>query len=162
MLDFELPFLSGSNSIKVALAETIEARKSGVLYETGSGELRLAHYDIMVAALGSGVTLLEELSEEVSDPVVRVEVVAFKGPEALIRAESKKFGFLEFAAQGVARLLSISEQYGGPFNTAPTGVRCKRAGKPASILPRDWYHYYPPHSLPLVVPHHCNVCGEPV
>ena len=77
-------------------------------------------------------------------------------------AEKRKFGFKGFEHRGVARLFSVSESFGNPYNASNSGVRCKRPDKPPNILPRDWYHYYPPHSLPLITPNTCNVCGSPV
>lgn len=162
MLDFHLPFLSGSNSIKAALAETIEAGKSGLLYETESGELRIASYAVLIQALQGGVCRLEELEEESFEPVVPIVKVP---PEACVRvisAAQRRFGFKGFVTDGIAQLVSVSELLAGPYNAFTTGTRCKRPDRPAHILPRDWYHYYPPTPLPLVIPNTCNVCGSPV
>jgi hypothetical protein len=162
MLDFELPFLSGSNSIRTALAETIEADKSGLLYETSSGELRLARYDDIVKALNSGITILEDLGEASSEPVIHVGTVSSEHYyERRVRAKNKKFGFKGFE-HGVARLFSVSERYGEQYISSNSGTRCKRPDKPANILPRDWYHYYPPQTPYTPPPNICNVCGSPI
>lgn len=162
MLDFELPFLSGSNSIRVALAETIEARKSGLLYETNSGELRLTRYADIVNALNSGVAILEDLGEESSESVIHVETVPIVYCESHVRAENKKFGFKGFQRGGVALLFSVSERYGEQYISSNSGTRCKRPNKPANISARDWYHYYPPQTPYTPPPNTCNVCGSPI
>jgi hypothetical protein len=162
MLDFELPFLSGSNSIRVALAETIEADKSGLLYETSSGELRLARYDNIVKALKSGITLLEDLGEASSEEVIHIETVPYEQCASYVRAERKRFGFKGFERSGLAQLFSISETFGRPYTASNNGVRCQRPNRPTNVLERDWYHYYPPLTPYTPPPKTCNVCGSPI
>lgn len=159
MLRFKLPMAAGRISTSEALSEMIDTAKSGITFESTGGDLRLLHYDRIVAAIGRGVTQLDDVDYE---PVVKLDL---KLPEhhyvGVVSSAGKRFGFVR-ALSGMADLLSVSESYASAYNTASSGVRCERPNRPANTKPRDWYHYYPPHQRDPVDPNVCRFCGAKV
>ena len=168
MLYFELSVVEDDISVKDAIAETIESGKSGLLVRTTNKGLRVVDFDNLVRAHESGLKLVREVDSE------RVAIVAAHIPDAergfavrslpdsLIDSEVRSaglvFGFLGQQG-GLARMFSISEGKGGPLASASSGGRCKRPGKPQNILPRHWFHYYPPTNRDSVTPNICKFDG---
>ncbi len=159
MLHFELPLVTGKLTIDDALAETIESSTSGLVFERNPGNYRLVHFDKLVEASNEGKTLLDQVDWE---PLITIESSQSHKSENLVRTAGLKFGFVGTAGPHIARLFSISESFGIPYTIGSSGTRCQRPNKPASVSPRDWFHYYPPNALDVQNPNICRICGAPM
>jgi hypothetical protein len=153
MLHFDVPMVRGNTSLHNALAEVIDAQRSGLLFTT-KGECHLVHFDRMVDAVSRGVTRLQEVE---SEPVLKIEAISDADREGSIRAAGGKFGLMGQVGT-TALLLSISEGFGLPYASPSSGVRCDRPNKPPNKRDREWYHYYPPHKRDPSNWHICRFC----
>lgn len=160
MLDFELPLVRGNITISDAIAEAVDSNKSGVLYEVQPGELRLVHYYSLLQAATTQQSSAP-LKSVVFEPVLNVQTVSEPQIYSTLTGAKLRFGFKRSMAVGMARMFSVSEDYGNPFAVVAPGRRCTRRNKPAHIAPRDWYHYPPANADPND-PQNCAICGDPL
>ncbi|MFN2407678.1 MAG: hypothetical protein ABR594_16640 [Pyrinomonadaceae bacterium] len=159
MLDFELPLISGNTTISDAIAEAVDANKSGLLYEVAPGQLRLVHYyGLIQAAKDQGSMPLKDV---VFEPVIDIETVPITQIFSHLTNEHRRFGFKGLQAAGLVRVFSISEDFGYPYAVVAPGRRCTRPNKPSHKSPREWYHY-PPDNIDSGDPNNCKVCGNPL
>lgn len=159
MLDFELPVISGNSTISDAIAEAVETKKAGLLYEVGPGELRLVHYYGLVQAAKDQPSI--SLQSVVFEPVVDIETVPQLQIYSHLTNQQRRFGFKGLQGPGMVRVFSVSEEFGFPFAVVAPGRRCTRPNMPSHKTPREWYHY-PPVNIHATDPNKCNVCGFPL
>jgi hypothetical protein len=159
MLDFDLPIISGNITISDAIAEAVETKKAGLLYEVAPGEVRLLHYyGLIQAAKDKGSMPLKDV---VFEPVIDIETVPASKIRSHLTNEHRRFGFKGLHAAKLVRVFSISEEYGYPYAVVVPGRRCTRPKKPSHKTPREWYHY-PPDNIDSGDPNNCKVCGNPL
>jgi hypothetical protein len=154
MMQFDMPIVSSGISVKNALAEVIDSRRSGVLVRAGQGKLRLVHFNLMAEAAAKNLVLLQEVDGE---PVVQLGAIAESERKDFVQSAGGKFGLIGTEGR-MAILFSVSEGFAGPYFSISSGVRCDRPGKPPSRPNRKWYHYYPPNDLPHLNPTLCKFC----
>ena len=145
MQKFELSMIEDDVSLKEAIAEIIESRKSGLVVQIYGGPLRLVHYDQLLEAEAQG---LESLDRVLFEPIIELPDIPDFQIEDLLQAGRSNFGCLGINA-GIALMCSLAGEIGS-YTTASSGGRCQRPGKPPNVLPRKWYHYYSPIPNPNI------------
>jgi hypothetical protein len=156
MQEFNLPLITASVSASNALKRLIDARQSGVVLKTKSGDLRLVHYKSLVSA-ARNKTAIGKVD------YVTILKVHGKKPAAAhfdtVKSAGLKFGYLG-AKGGVANLLSVRETFAQTYTAPSAGRRCTRPNKPANKSDRQWYHYYPPEKPANAMV--CVLCGSKI
>jgi hypothetical protein len=158
MRSFKMPQVAANISAGNALKTAIDAKRSGVVLKTKSGDLRLVHYKSLVSAARNKTAIGE------ADYISILKVGGKKTLES--QADTVKSAGLKFGYRGakgaVANLLSVQATFAKRYLSASSGSRCTRPGKPANKPDRDWYHYYPPERRATKDPDICRQCGSKI
>jgi hypothetical protein len=152
---FVLPVLPSGTSINDAFPDMIERGRSGLVIAYDVDDFRLVHFDQMKDAQSRGLVLLGHLAgqrlrrlEGHSDTEHRQAIVRLGETIALV-----------YEVGGSAELFSAGEQFADPYMAPSKGVRCQRPNRPPTVVPRLWYHYYPPNPVNPLDPHTCIFTG---
>jgi hypothetical protein len=156
MRRFELPVFSADMGLNEAFAELFEAKVSGLVIQGSNRNYRLIGFDHMTEAVGHGVERLG-LVKGYRLPLLE-DVSGDQEANNLLIKLGRTVGLLKVYERS-ADLLAISENKAGGYQFSSSVVRCDRPNKPSGQSNQDWYHYYPPHSLPSPMPHRCVAAG---
>jgi hypothetical protein len=159
MQQFDLPLVTADISAESALMTAIDAKRSGVVLRTTSGDLRLIDFKNLVSATENDTPLAE---------VAHISLLNIEHHQTLrtladtVESSGSKFVYLGTAGD-VASVLSMHEPLAGLYLTS-SGARCARPnnGRPPGTPDQKWYHYYPPTRRDAQNPNRCRKCRSPI